>query len=128
MPLPRSRRLLWAAFSGLLICSLACSGVDTQECIGSVVTNGQTYQPQSGVSDPVAAQRMACNQYCLSGDPEYEAMYGIWTTSPSGDPGVSREEAIYRDERLLDYVTGTCADRCVAAVAAGQMQGNVTCR
>ena len=128
MPLELSPRPLWTTLSVLLVFALACGGAESQECIGSVTVNGQTHQPEGGMPDPVVAQRMACNMYCLNGDAEYEAMYGIWASSPHGDASVSKEEAIYKDDRLMDYVTITCADRCVAAVAAGQMQGSVTCQ
>jgi len=128
VPLSSARRPLWGILALLVGSSLACGGLDTQDCIGAVVHGGQTYQPESGVPDAVDAQRMACNQYCLLGDDEYEAMYGIWVSSPAGDASVSKKDAIYSDQRLLDYVTITCADRCVEAVAAGQMQGSVTCQ
>jgi hypothetical protein len=98
------------------------------ECIGTVVYQGQAHTPQGGVSDAVEAQRNACNMYCRDADPEYEAMYLIWLDSAEGDPGISKQEAIYESERLLSYVTDTCASRCVSDVASGALQGSVTCQ
>ena len=123
-----SHRFLWASLCLVLLLMLACSGAGGTECIGSVVYNGQTYQPESGVSDADTAQRLACNQYCLEADPEYEAMHAIWADSPRGEPGVSKEEAIYKDDDLMNFVTHTCANRCVADVAAGRLEGSVTCQ
>ena len=122
------RRLpLACILGGAVLLSLACGGLSEPECVGSVVYNGQTFTPESGVSDPDEAQRNACNMYCRDADPEYEAMYGIWQDSPQGNPSISKQEAIFESDSLMTYVTETCANRCVSDIASGAMQGSVTC-
>ena len=120
-------KLLWGALGVSLVLALACGGAAPVECVGHVSHAGQTYQPESGVADAAQAQKNACNLYCLDADPEYEAMYQIWRSSPGGDPSVSKKDALYRSDRLLDYVTVTCAERCVSEIQAGTLQGGVSC-
>lgn len=108
--------------------SLACGGGGSQECIGWVEdASGQRHSPQSGVSDPVDAQLFACNGYCLDADPMVDARYAIWLDSPKGKPGTSKKDHMYEDPDFLEYVTVTCANDCVAQVAAGTLTGGVDC-
>lgn len=71
----------------------------------------------------------ACNKYCRDADPGYEAMYRIWLDSPAGRAAgrPSREEAIFKDKRLLDYVTITCANKCVAWTRDGTAKVETKC-
>lgn len=115
-----------ACYLSLAVPILACGGGST--CIGWVQDDqGGRHAPVSGTSDRDQAQRLACNGYCVDADPQYEAMYGIWRSGPGGDPSVSKQEAMFRDDALLSYVTQTCADRCVAEVASGARAGGVDC-
>ena len=55
-------------------------------------------------------------------------MYQIWRSSPGGDPNVSKKDAMYKSDRLLDQVTVTCANRCVSEIQSGALSGGVTCQ
>ena len=123
-----SKKLASGVLAAAMVFSLACGGAASMECVGRVVHGGQTYQPEGGVPDAAQAQKNACNVYCLEADAEYEAMYQIWRASPAGDPSVSKKDALYKSDRLLDYVTVTCASRCVADIQAGRLEGGVTCQ
>ncbi len=99
---------------------LACSsGSSGPTCTGSVVYQGKTYNGEAG--DAEKAKLFACHNYCVDADPGYEAMYGIWVTSPKGKAAGSppKNKAIYEDKDLLDYVTTTCANKCVATMNPG---------
>ena len=100
---------------------LACSsgGSSGPTCTGSVVYQGKTYNGEAGDEDK--AKLFACNNYCVDADPGYEAMYGIWVTSSKGKAAgsPSKDKAIYEDKDLLDYVTKTCATKCVATMSPG---------
>src|SRR5215471_14183618 len=116
----------------LLLCAvLACrssSSSSEAKCMGQVSYEGKNYTGgPSGTAEE--AQRFACNNYCLDADPEFDAHYGIWNDSRSGEAAGQppKKEAIYKDKELLDYLTKDCAQRCVASIKEGQLQGNAKC-
>lgn len=131
-----SRTRLPARVGGLLVVGMvlmlspviACgSSVDEDRCTGEVRYLDTTYDAKG--KDAEEAQRLACNKYCLYADPEFDAYYAIWLTSPkaaaAGYP--PKTEAIYEDDDLLNYVIVTCANRCIADVKDGKLEGGATC-
>jgi hypothetical protein len=120
-----------AAMLLLLSIVLACSSSSTSsgpKCMGQVVYNGQTYTggPTKSADE---AQRFACNNYCEDADPEFEAHYQIWNDSRSGAAAghPPKKEAIYKDKELLDYLTKDCAQKCIASIKEGKLQGSSKC-
>jgi hypothetical protein len=114
----------------LVVCGCCCGGGGPKkDCLGQIEVDGRIYSPESGVSDEVEAQRNACNVYCLEADSYCEAVYGIWVTSAAGVAAGSpaKEDAMFVDSELLECITHTCADTCVADVNAGTLNGSVTC-
>lgn len=122
---------LWARTGAALALTwplLACGGSGAATCLGWVEDHqGARYSPAEGTADRHHAQRLACNVYCRDADPHYDAMYRAWRDSPAGDPSVSKDQAIFRDDALMRYVTETCADRCLSNVAAETLRGGVDC-
>jgi hypothetical protein len=128
-----SRALVSSLLAVVLMLSaiVACrsSSSDSKApCIGSVVYEGQTFTGQAG--EPENAQKFACNNYCLDADPEFDAHYRIWLDSRSGEAAgrPTKKESIYKDQELMDYLTKTCAMKCVASVKEGKLMGEVKCQ
>jgi hypothetical protein len=126
-------KLAGSTLAALLFLSivLACrSSASSSEakCMGQVSYEGQTYSggPTKSAEE---AQRFACNNYCLDADPEFDAHYHIWNESRSGAAAghPPKKEAIYKDQELLDYLTKDCAQKCVAGIKKGTLQGNAKC-
>lgn len=109
----------------LIALVLACNR-SSDKCTATLTYQGKTY---TGVGDKNKAVSFACNKYCLADDPEYDAMYGIWLSSPEGRAAgrVPKEEAIYKSKRLLDFVTITCAKRCVDWTKSGTAKAETKC-
>lgn len=133
---PVTRRVLTICVLAAVCCFVAvaisacCGGGSSgEDCLGEVEYMGKTYSPESGVANRVEAQKTACNVYCLNADPGYDAMYGIWVSSPRGAAAgrPPKTKAIYQDQTLMDYVTITCANKCVSDVASGALEGKVVC-
>src|SRR5215471_16312817 len=129
----RLRKMTGSIVAALLLLSvvLACrssSSSSDAKCMGQVSYEGKNY---SGGPTATAeeAQRFACNNYCLDADPEFDAHYRIWNDSRSGAAAghPEKKEAIYKDKELLDYLTKDCAEKCVASIKEGQLQGNAKC-
>lgn len=104
----------------LLAAVLACSSGSTKKCTATLSYEGKTFVGEAVSTDD--ATRNACNKYCREADPGYEAMYGVWLDSPAGKAAgrPSKEEAIFKDKKLLDYVTVTCANECLARIKDGK--------
>jgi hypothetical protein len=104
---------------------LACSR-GSDKCTATLTYQGKTYQ---GIGKKDEAVSFACNKYCLADDPEYDAMYQLWLTTPEarvkGSP--SKDKAIYESKRLLDFVTVTCANRCVGWTRSGKASAETKC-
>jgi hypothetical protein len=122
----------WIAALLLLSIVLACrsssSSSSDGKCMGQVSYEGQTYT--GGPTDSAEqAQHFACNNYCLDADPEFDAHYRIWNDSRSGAAAghPPKKEAIYKDKELLDYLTKDCAQKCVASIKDGKLQGSSKC-
>lgn len=108
-----SLTIVFAIIIGVL---LGCGGASENACTGTVVYQGKPFEGKGRDAD--FAKHNACNNYCRDADPEYEARYGIWLYSPKGKAAgsPSKKEAIFKDKELLDFVTITCANKCVAAM------------
>jgi len=133
-----SARELLTKFSGSLVAGLlllsvviACrssSSSDNASCTGEVTYEGKTFT--GGPAETAEnAQKFACNKYCLEADPEFDAHYGIWLESPKGEAAgrPPKKEAIYKDADLMNYLTKTCAAKCVASVKEGKLKGETKC-
>lgn len=102
-------------FAVLLVVVLGCGG-SRSECVGTVAYQGKTFEGKAKTADE--AKSNACNNYCRDADPEYDAMYRIWLDSPKGKAAgsPSKQEAIFKDEALMRFVTETCSRRCVSTM------------
>lgn len=101
------------AIAFVFIVALGCGGSKDDACVGKVIYQGKTFEGKGKNADD--SKRFACNNYCRDADPEYDARYRIWLDSPRGKAAgsPSKQEAIFKDKDLLDFVTVKCADRCV---------------
>jgi len=109
-------------FAALLACSLG-----SKKCTATLTYQGKTYEGIDAKKEKAISN--ACNKYCRDDDPEYDAMYRIWLDSPAGRSAgrPSKQEAIYKSDRLLDFVTITCANRCVAWTQNGSAKVTTDC-
>jgi hypothetical protein len=125
----RTRKLgsLLLALLLLLAAVLACSSGSAQKCTATLNYEGRTFVGEDTSTEK--ATRNACNKYCREADPGYEAMYGVWLDSPAGKAAgrPSKEEAIFKDKRLMDYVTVTCANECLAKIKDGKAKAETKC-
>ena len=120
------RRSRSFALVGVLLLGLAlgCGGGGSSDaCVGTVSYQGKTFEGKAKDADE--SKRNACNMYCREADPEYAARYGIWLDSPKGKAAgsPSKQEAIFKDKDLMNYVTVTCANKCIA-----EMKPEATCK
>ncbi len=124
-------RIIVAPVSSLLLllaAVLACSsGSSAKKCTATLANDGKTFVGEGASTDE--ATRFACNKYCREADPGYEAMYGVWLDSPAGKAAgrPSKEEAIFKDKKLMDYVTVTCASECLAKIKDGKAKAETKC-
>ncbi len=111
----------------ILTAVLACSSGSSQKCIALVTYEGTSYQGSDATREK--AIRNACNNYCRDGDSEYDAMYRVWVVSPAGRAAgqPSKHEAIFKDSKLMDFVTVTCANKCVAWTNDGTARLDAKC-
>ncbi len=116
----RNRLNLLLASFFLLAAVLACSSGSAKKCTATITLDGRTFVGEDAAEEK--ATRNACNKYCREADPGYEAMYGVWLDSPAGKAAgrPSKEEAIFKDKKLMDYVTVTCANECLAKIKDGK--------
>lgn len=119
----------------LLVClmvfafALGCKfGGSGQSCTGVLTYEGQTFEGRA--DNEKQAKLNACNKYCLEADPEFDARYRIWLDSPKGQKAgrPSKKESIYKDKDLLDFVTITCANKCVDNAGKGKTKLEVNCK
>ena len=111
----------------LITAVLACSSNSAQKCTATLSYEGRTFVGEDASTEK--ATRNACNKYCREADPGYEAMYGVWLDSPAGKAAgrPSKEEAIFKDKKLMDYVTVTCANECLAKIKEGKAKAETKC-
>ncbi len=111
----------------LLAAVLACSSGSAQKCTATLSYEGRTFVGEDTSTEK--ATHNACNKYCREADPGYEAMYGVWLDSPAGKAAgrPSKEEAIFKDKKLMDYVTVTCANECLAKIKDGKAKAEAKC-
>lgn len=95
---------------------LGCGGGASDACVGTVAYQGKTFEGKDKA--PEQAKLNACNSYCRDADPEFDARYRIWLDSPKGKAAgsPSKQDSIFKDKDLLEYVTVTCANKCVATM------------
>jgi len=93
---------------------LGCGGSASDACVGTVAYQGKTFEGKG--KDANESKRNACNSYCRDADPDFDARYRIWLDSPKGKAAgsPSKQESIFKDKDLLDYVTVTCMNKCTA--------------
>ena len=122
---PRNGVGLCLALFLLFAAVLACSR-GSNKCTATLTYQGKTY---TGIGKKDEAVSFACNKYCIADDSEYDAMYRIWLDSAEGRAAgrPPKEEAIYKSKRLLDFVTITCANRCVSWTKSGRSQAETKC-
>ena len=103
--------------------SLGCGGAATDTCVGTVNYQGKAFEGKGKTTDE--AKLFACNMYCREADPEYDALYRVWLDSPKGKAAgsPSKQEAIFKDKDLMNFVTETCAKKCAAT-----MKPEATCK
>lgn len=104
-------------FVGLIFITISAGcGGSGAECVGTVSYQGKTFEGKDKTAEQ--AKLNACNVYCREADQEYEARYRIWLDSPKGKAAgsPSKQEAIFKDKDLLNYVTETCAKKCAATM------------
>ena len=124
-------RCITVSFLSLLLligAVLACSsGSSAKKCTATLTNESKTFVGEGSSADD--ATRFACNKYCREADPGYEAMYGVWLDSPEGKAAgrPSKEEAVFKDKKLMDYVTVTCANECLAKVKDGKAKAETKC-
>ena len=111
----------------LLAAVLACSSSSAKKCTATLTLDGRTFVGEDAAEEK--ATHNACNKYCREADPGYEAMYGVWLDSPAGKAAgrPSKEEAIFKDKKLMDYVTVTCANECLAKIKDGKGKVETKC-
>lgn len=134
-PKRMSAAIISALLAGLMLLGVvvACSSSSSDSasgnasCTGEVTYEGKTFTGQGKNAEE--AQQFACSKYCLEADPEFDAHYGIWLDSQKGrDAGrPPKKEAIYKDADLMNYLTKTCSDKCVAGVKEGRLKGQKKC-
>ena len=124
---PRNRVGFFLALLFMLGALLACSSGSAKKCTATLTYDGKTFTGEDASGDK--ATRFACNKYCREADPGYEAMYGIWLDSPAGKAAgrPSKQEAIFKDKKLMDYVTVTCANECLAKIKDGKAKAETKC-
>lgn len=122
---PRNALGLCLALLLLFAFVLACSR-GSSKCTATLTYQGKTY---TGIGKKDEAVSFACNKYCIADDPEYDAMYQLWLTTAEartkGSP--PKDKAIYENKRLLDFVTNTCANRCVVWTRTGRASAETKC-
>ena len=125
--IPRKRNSLLFALLFVITAVLACSSGSAKKCIATLSYEGRTFVGEASSTDE--ATHFACNKYCREADPGYEAIYGAWLDSPAGKAAgrPSKEEAIFKDKKLLDYVTVTCANECLAKIKDGKAKAETKC-
>lgn len=119
----------------LTVLTLGCLGpsASDSQCGGIIKFDGKTFS--GGAKDEKQAALNVCNKFCEETDAEFEAMYGIWLTSDKAERlakikgrQLDKFEAMMEDEKLLDYVTKTCAPRCVKEANKGKHTLETSCK
>ena len=117
----KKNRICFAFVAALFAASVFSCSSSSKDCTAEISAGGKTFAATGKSIEE--ARRNACNKYCLETDPKCEAMYGIWLDSPAGRAAGSphKMRALSEDKQLLDCVTITCADACLADVGSGKL-------
>lgn len=119
----------------LLSVTLGCLGPSSAEsrCEGKIEYDGKTIVGKA--KDEKQAGLNACNRFCLETDSEFDGMYQIWLDSSDGKDLAetlkrkpTKFESTMEDNRLLDYVTKNCANKCVKEANQGKHKLEVSCK
>ena len=119
----------------LIVVSLGCLGPSSADlrCEGVIEFDGRTFVGKA--KDEKQAKLNACNKFCLETDAKFEGRYRIWLDSSAGKDLAERLkrkptkfESTMEDEKLLDYVTKNCANKCVKEANSGKHKLEVSCK
>lgn len=119
----------------LLGVSLGCLGPSSSSsrCEGTVKIDGKTYTGQA--KDEEQAGLNACNKFCAEEDDNAKGMISIWLASDAAKEferkmkrKPTKEDAIIEDQRILDYVTNTCANKCKIEANKGKHTLTTSCK
>ena len=122
-------------FPILFAVSLGClgPGSSSSNCEGVVRANGKTFKGMAEKEERAGLN--ACNKFCLETDSKFDGMYRIWLDSPAGKDVAERkkrkptkQEALYESDRLMDYITKNCANRCYKDANKGRHTLEVKCK
>ncbi len=106
-------------FLTLLGITLGCLGPSSslKNCEGVIQDKGMTYKGTAAKKERAGLN--VCNKFCLQTDTKFDGMYRIWLDSSDGKSSAKRkkrtptkEESVMENNRLLDYLTKNCANRC----------------
>lgn len=119
----------------LFVMSLGCLGPSSSSsrCEGTVKIDGRTYTGQA--KDEEQAGLNACNKFCAEEDDNAKGMISIWLASDAAKEferkmkrKPTKEDAIIEDQRILDYVTNTCANKCKIEANKGKHTLATSCK
>ncbi len=107
----------------LFVLVIGCGGSASDACVGKVTYESKTFEGKGKNAEEAASN--ACNNYCRDADPEFDVRYRIWLDSPKGKAArsPSKQESIFKDKDLMNYVTESCSKKCVAT-----MKPETTCK
>ena len=103
------------------------SCLKSDECTSQITEGTSIFIGKADSKDK--AKQNSCNKYCLEMDPVCDAIYRIWVTSPEGQAAgsPSKMKAMYKNRKLLDCVTITCAQQCMNKLNSGVLNYSVRC-
>lgn len=108
----------------LIIVALGCGGGQT--CVADLVVEGKTHTGRASGTDQ--AQKNACSKYCIEGNPDFDAVYERWLTTPEAKKasGRSKWDAQFYNKELKEIVA-RCQIRCKEFVDDGVYKMTVNC-
>ncbi len=117
----------------LFVTTSGCSTFGKVVCEGIVEVDGEVFKGSAGHRDEAGLN--ACNKFCLATDKRFEEMYREWLNSPNGKRLTelkkrqpTKEEALTRDKKSLEYLTINCANRCYKGANKGKHTLKISCK